>query len=237
MTTEGKWPQLTPRLACIAQMVRPGAVVADIGTDHAHLPVALVMEGICPHAYACDVAQGPLDRAKANILRHGQQERIPTILADGLAGVEQSDADTIVIAGMGGETIRDILQPSALARKPEVTLLLQPMTAYPQLKAYLFEAGWQVQQERAVQEGEKCYTVLQVVRGQEPHPEEIYQYIGWHLWQQHDSVTEAYLHHQYRRYLRIWQGMARSSDGGQEDKRRAVRMVLDQLEQRWEEQT
>lgn len=235
MRTEGKYPELTPRLACVASMVPHGAVMADIGTDHAHLPVMLVKEGICPHAYACDVAEGPLSRAQENITRHGLVQQIYTVLADGLAGVEESDVRVVVIAGMGGETIRDILQASALAKREDVTLILQPMTAYPQLKEYLAQAGWCVQQEQAVQEGEKFYTVLRVVRGEEQHPEVLYQHIGWHIWQQHDAVTEGFLHHQYTRYVRIWQGMARSSAGGQDEKRQAVCLVLDQLEKRWED--
>lgn len=235
MTTAGKYPELTPRLACVAEMVPHGSVVADIGTDHAHLPVMLVKEGICPHAYACDVAQGPLSRAQETIARHGLTGQVRTVLADGLAGVEQSDARVIVIAGMGGESIRDILAASALAKREDVTLLLQPMTAYPALKQYLAQAGWCVQQEQAVQEGEKFYTVVRAVRGQEIHPEQLYQYIGWHIWQRHDAQTEGFLHHQYARYLRIWQGLCRSSAMGQEHKRQAVRLVLDELEKRWED--
>lgn len=97
------------RIEKIAGMVSKGMIVADIGTDHAFLPVELVQQGIIPKAYACDVAQGPLNTARTNIAMAGLSDRIPVILSDGLAKVPD-DAQCIVIAGMGYETARKILE-------------------------------------------------------------------------------------------------------------------------------
>lgn len=97
------------RIEKIAGMVHKGMIVADIGTDHAFLPVELVQKGIIPKAYACDVAEGPLRTAHSNISMAGLSEKIPVILSDGLEKVPD-DAQCIVIAGMGYETARKILE-------------------------------------------------------------------------------------------------------------------------------
>ena len=96
--------ELTPRLRSVAELVPQGAKFADIGTDHAYLPVWLLQRGIITKALACDLRQGPLDRARATAERYGLTEEMDFRLCDGLAGVRPGEADTIAIAGLGGET-------------------------------------------------------------------------------------------------------------------------------------
>ena len=101
--------QLDARLQMCADFVPPGAVLADIGTDHAYLPVWLCKSGKIPKAIAADIGQGPLQSAGESIARYQAQDRIETRLSDGLAAFSPGEADTIVIAGMGGELIARIL--------------------------------------------------------------------------------------------------------------------------------
>ena len=101
--------ELSPRLRSVAGLVPPGARFADVGTDHAYLPVWLLQQGIIEHALVSDLRPGPLDRARSTAARYGLAERMEFRLCDGLSGIAPAEADTIAIAGMGGETIAAIL--------------------------------------------------------------------------------------------------------------------------------
>ena len=101
--------ELTPRLRTAADLVPAGARLADIGTDHAYLPAALLLEGKIPYAIAADLRHGPLLRAKETAAEYGCRDRMGFRLCDGLKGIRPEETDAIVIAGMGGETIAQIL--------------------------------------------------------------------------------------------------------------------------------
>ncbi len=156
---------LPPRLAAIADLAAPCGVVADIGTDHAHLPVYMIEAGLCRRAYACDVNRGPLARASSAVEKSGFSDRISLVLSDGLHAVPE-DYDTVVIAGMGGDLIARILyeHPPVCAEK----ILLQPMTKPEVLRRYLFRHGYSILREIAVTEGEKRYIILSVCRTPTP---------------------------------------------------------------------
>jgi len=151
-------PALSQRLAAVAEMVREGSVVADIGTDHAYLPVYLVRSGRCPHALACDLRPGPLDHARKTVDSFDVGDMVELRQTDGLDGVNY--ADDVVIAGMGGELIVRILGRSAFIRDSRVALVLQPMTALPELRAFLCLSGFEIKKETVVREGDKLYLVI-----------------------------------------------------------------------------
>ncbi len=150
---------LPPRLAAVADLAGPCTCVADIGTDHAYLPLFMVREGLCSSAFACDVNQGPLNRAVAAIEKYGLSSAVTPLLSDGLKTVPQT-FDSLVIAGMGGDLIAGILygNPPLCAEK----ITLQPMTKPEVLRRYLFRHGYSIVKERAVTEGEKRYIILSV---------------------------------------------------------------------------
>jgi len=101
---------LSKRLEQVASMVTKGNIIADIGTDHGYVPIYLVEKGICPKAYAMDINQGPIESAIKNIENYGLSEKIQAIKSNGLEKLEPEKADTIIIAGMGGELIVNILE-------------------------------------------------------------------------------------------------------------------------------
>lgn len=149
------------RLKKIAGMVRRGSTVADIGTDHAYLPVFLVKEGIIDKAFACDVSDGPLENARINIEKSGVS-CIITRKGDGLNAVEPFEADTFIIAGMGGDLIARILGASPWIRDEKYDLILQPMTAVEDLREYLCLNGFEITLEQAVKAQNRIYTVMKV---------------------------------------------------------------------------
>lgn len=158
-------PCLDNRLACAASMVRDNAVVADIGTDHAYLPVYLLKTGKISRAVASDINIGPLRRAMLNAEKYGVAEQISFIQSDGLqavdAGGEAVDCvDDIVICGMGGELIAKIINTSRCAKKSGVRLILQPMSSVYELRAYLADSGFCITDERLCKAGGKIYTCM-----------------------------------------------------------------------------
>lgn len=152
--------EMTPRLLTAASFVRQGATVADVGTDHAYLPIYLVSAGIADLAVASDINQGPLTRAEANVRRFGLTDRIALRLTPGLVGIEAFSPTDILICGMGGELIASILEAATFVRDPAVRLILQPMTSARELRLWLAANGFAVTEERFAAEKEKLYVVL-----------------------------------------------------------------------------
>jgi len=155
---------ITPRLAAIIALVREGAGVIDVGSDHAYVPIYLVKEKKAVRALATDVHDGPIDRARENIRVSGLEAAIKTQKADGLCGVDVSGYDSIIIAGMGGILISEILTGAPDLKGK--TLILQPMTATAELRQYLIENGYKILNECIAREEEKLYVILEAVRGE-----------------------------------------------------------------------
>ena len=149
---------LRPRLAATAALVGKGSV-ADIGSDHAWLPITLCLRGT-PSALASDLNEGPCSNARANIAALGLDEKIKVVCRPGLDGIEDFAPDNIVIAGMGGELIADILSASEYPRLSRCLLILQPMTMQDKLRRYLFSAGFAIREERVVCDEKKYYQIL-----------------------------------------------------------------------------
>lgn len=151
---------LSPRLAVCASFVRKGSVVADIGTDHALLPVWLVREGVASRAIASDINEGPIARARLNIQQHDMGHAVTTVVANGLAGIAPGQADDIVIAGMGGDLIAAILSAAEWIKDGDIRLILQPMSHAERLREYLFTTGFEVTEEQAVIDAGRVYSVM-----------------------------------------------------------------------------
>ena len=201
---------LGPRLQAIFDAVRPGAVVADIGTDHAHIPIALVQEGMCEKVIAVDIKEGPLEIAKHNIHEYGYDDVIDVRLSDGLEAVSPDEVDTVIITGMGGTLICDIL--SRAIGFDSHDFILQPMTAQDELREFLFRNGYRIIREHLVQEDDKIYCVMVVVHEWEEEDEvdELYCHVGKSLIQNHDPLLMEFLERKYHQLSVIEDGLMRS---------------------------
>ena len=203
--------ELTPRLASVAALVPPGAKFADIGTDHAYLPVWLLQRGIITRALACDLRQGPLDRARATAEKYGLTQYMDFRLCDGLAGVRPGEADTIAIAGMGGETIAAILAAAPWVWEAGCLLLLQPMSAQPHLRRWLREHGYTIAREILTREGDTIYTTFQVKAGPMPELTAGEQWAGRQRRGEADPLREEYLNRLIDQTGRAVEGLRRST--------------------------
>lgn len=157
--------ELSPRLQLLADWVLPGARLADVGTDHAYLPVWLRLHGRVASAIACDLREGPLARARETGRTYGA-DGVDYRLGNGLAVVSPEEADTVVIAGMGGENIAAILARAPWTADGRHALLLQPQSRAEALRAFLAENGYTIRREALVQDRGTLYPVLEAGGGE-----------------------------------------------------------------------
>ena len=151
---------LPPRLKYIASLVPKGSLVADVGTDHAHLPIYLIENRITNRVIASDIVDGPIMSAKKNISAHGLDGKIEVIKSDGIVKVFPLSPETVIIAGMGGETIRDIISACEYSKVAAPLFLLQPMTHAEVLRKYLIENGFSIVSESVVREQHRYYVII-----------------------------------------------------------------------------
>ena len=152
-------PDISKRLLEVAKFVRQGALVADVGTDHAYLPIYLLKKGIAKSAVATDVREGPLVHTRDNVEFYQVSDKVTVYRADGLDGIERYAPDDIMICGMGGELILRIVTECGYTRKEGVRLLIQPMSSFSELREGLFGAGYSVEDESLVRDGHMIYQV------------------------------------------------------------------------------
>ena len=191
---------LTSRLACIAALVPQGAQLADIGTDHGKLPITLLIEGRIAHAIGSDLREGPLDHAARNAEEHGVI--LPLRLAAGLDGISPEECDTVTIAGMGGQTIAEILQNASWTADGNHLLLL---------RQWLWAHGYAIERETLCREDRRHYVILSVRGGAKEclYPREKCA-VSPALLAAPDAG--AYLRHLVERETRALNGMERSEN-------------------------
>ena len=151
---------LDKRLSAVAALVRQGSRLADIGTDHAYLPVHLVQAGVCLSAIASDIGAGPLDAARRTVTENGLTSEIALRLGNGLATVSAGEVEDIAIAGMGGETIVMILEAAPWVQNEGIRLILQPMTRAEDLRRWLLTHGFTILEEHLIIDGRHLYPVM-----------------------------------------------------------------------------
>lgn len=154
--------KLDARLMAAAELVR-GDIVADVGTDHGFLPIYLIANGAVKRAVASDIRSSPLERAKKNINENGLADVIDTVLTPGLSGIEAFNATDIVIAGMGGMTIIEILEAAPFVRERRTHLILQPMQHIAETREYLLQIGFCIDKEVMAEDDGKIYQIISAV--------------------------------------------------------------------------
>lgn len=154
---------ISERLKCVASLVNKGARVADIGTDHAYLPIYLVQNGISNKVYACDVRKEPLRRAKLHIDEYGLSDKITTQLCDGLKWINKGDVDTVTICGMGGKLMKNILKAGIDKLGDNTQLVLSAQSELRDFRKYLLETGIDIKSEHMLLEDGKYYFIFDCV--------------------------------------------------------------------------
>ena len=205
--------ELTPRLQAVASFVPQGARLADIGTDHAYLPVSLLLEGRIPGAVAADINTGPLDRARLTAREYGCTDRMTFRLCDGLRDVKSYETDVIAIAGMGGETIAEILSAARWVGEKGLPVILQPMSTQPELRRWLWQNGFAIQEEKIVKEGDTLYVIIFAKPGEVTPMTAAEEWAGRQRQGMEAPYREEYIAHLLKKLEWSLAGLAKSREG------------------------
>lgn len=209
--------QLSRRMQRLSRMVTKGNRLADVGTDHGYIPIALVQQGRIPRAIAMDINKGPLARAKRHIEACGLGTYIVTRLSDGLKALEAGEADTVLIAGMGGMLTIHILEGGAHCLDSVQELILQPQSDIDLVRRYLAKHQFRIVEEDIVLDEGKYYPMMKALHGEMAMPEEEELRYGLASCQRSPEVLREYLRKEYQKTLEI---MERLRQHGRADSER-----------------
>lgn len=195
--------RLSKRLTALANMVTDGNRLADIGTDHGYIPIYLCQTGKIPSALAMDIGKGPLQQAQTHIAEHGLSEQIKTRLSDGMAALQFGEADTILIAGMGGGLVMKILSEGAEKLTGKEELILQPQSEIALVREFLRVRNFQILNEDMILEDGKYYPMMKVSQQKAAEqtkilPQEVADAFGPVLLQKRHPVLKEWLERELR---------------------------------------
>ncbi|MGL4736894.1 MAG: tRNA (adenine(22)-N(1))-methyltransferase [Cellulosilyticaceae bacterium] len=187
--------QLSNRLFHMARLVQKGERVVDVGTDHGFIPIYLRTEGICDYCIAGDINKGPLDNARKHMVQYNIQG-VDLRLGGGLSQVTVADQiNTIIIGGMGGPLIIDILRNDKAIVKGATRLILQPQNHVGDVRRYLHTIGFKILEESFIVDDGKYYTILHAVPGHEAYQEDYeYEYGKLNLLSPNETFREWMVH-------------------------------------------
>ena len=208
--------KLSKRLKMLADMVSENAVLADIGTDHGYIPIYLLQTGKIRRAYAMDIGEGPLLRAKEHSKAFGLEDYITLRLSDGVLALRPGEADSVLAAGMGGGVILHILEEGEAVIASARELILQPQSEIRRVREYLYKKGYVIDRENMVFEDGKYYPMMHIdMRAKRKKPayseaewQMIYRY-GELLLQDGNAVLRQYLSAMEKQYAFILEKLDR----------------------------
>ena len=217
--------KLSERLRLTASFVRQGAVLADVGTDHAYIPAFLIKSGVISKAYASDINEGPLKNA-AKTLENENISGVTLIISDGLENIPKNDISDVLIAGMGGELIAKILSGCTWCADTRLNFILQPMTKADYLRKFLYKNGFEIIKESLATEGEKIYTVMLVrYSGEKQEISEAFALIGL---PDNSELFKTKKQREIKRLKRICEGLSKSPSD--KDKLGQISLLISELE-------
>lgn len=203
--------KLNDRLAEIAGKIPKCNILADVGTDHGYIPIYALENGLCQKALAADLREGPLKMAYANIKKNNLENSIELRLGNGLEPILLSECDVVVIAGMGGNLIKDILAASTEKARAAGLLLLQPNNAVDSLRRWLNENDFEITDESLALDTGKLYNVLSAKWTGKIEKDDLFSYyIGRKLLERKQPLLERYLNKKLRELDVIIEGRSKA---------------------------
>lgn len=229
---------LSPRLQTVASLVPEGTRLVDVGTDHGRLPVWLVGHGLVSAAVASDLRPGPLGRAKELAKRWEVSEKISFRLCDGLSGISPEEAETVVITGMGGETIAEILHAAGWTGEDGHLYILQAMSGMDGLRRYLSGNGFSILREELVEEGDTLYVVLLARPGEMKSLTEGEIWAGRQRQNMVSPLRSRYLTQELTKLRRAVTGLERSQRPEDQEKKKWYELAaweVDRMKKEWDQ--
>lgn len=223
-------PMPDARLLSAIPYIKHGGTVADIGTDHAYLPIYLVRENLVSRAIAADINRGPILSAEANIASAGLSQRIDTLQTDGLHGIEAYEPDDILIFGMGGELIVRILQEAPWIKNGRIGLILQPMSRMQILRKWLTENGFFIVGETLTDRAKFYQTIYACYDGVGECYTEEELLLGKRNIEVSPPLFEDFVRHELAVHEKILAGKQKSADSDTREEMRVIGFLKRRLE-------
>ncbi len=221
--------ELSNRLKTIASFVTKDYCAADIGTDHGYIPIYLTETGWCPKAYAMDVNQEPLNRAKQHIAESHAGDKITCILSDGLNQLPVEEVDSVVITGMGGDLVVRILEQDAEKLFSVKELILSPQSHLEKVRHFLHNHGFRILEEEMLKEDGKYYVIMRAVHGKEVYEKECFYQFGRNLLLDQHLVLLEYLDLEYQKYAKIRKTLTDESKEHIKKRKEEVETMLENI--------
>lgn len=222
--------KLNHRLRSVASFVPYGETVADIGTDHAYLPIYLVLNSIAPKVIAVEFNPGPLEKAKQNIIKYQLCDKIEVRNGYGFEPISSEEVETAVIAGIGGTSIIDIIESSQSTARSLNSLILQPMNKVELVRAYLRDNNFELKDEELILEDNRYYEILSAASGPSVEYDELFFEIGPILLKKNHPLLAEYLEEKISHYWQVINSLERSSNVGAQEKKEYLKSKIRYLE-------
>lgn len=222
---------LTERLRTAAELVRHSRKTVDVGTDHGYLPAFLVMGGITDNVTAADIGRGPLENAEKTIKKYSLEGKIDTALSDGLEKIDR-DTEEIIICGMGGTLIAEILGKAEWIKKTEIHLILQPMTHSYDVRKFLCENGFYIDTEKFCTDTGRDYVVISAYYDEKDHSRDDFYYYFGDVAKSDTQSEKGYIKKQIFYVKSRYEGLMIS---GNEAEASVFAKVLDGVNEKWSE--
>ena len=224
--------KLTDRLLKIASLVSDGKKIADIGRDHGYIPVYLLKEGKVPFAVLADVNKGPLDNAHKEVIQNNLLDKVDLRLGSGIEILEIGEVEEVIIAGMGGILISELLEAKKEVAHNVEKLILQPMQAQEELRYYLLNNGYEILEEVLVREDFRIYEIIVAkYTGKNTIIEdEIYYEVGIKLLENKDSLFNDFIEKKIKTYSSIVNKLEGKNGEAIDKKRKESEVAIKKLE-------
>lgn len=223
--------ELSKRLKSISNYIEKSAKVADIGTDHAYLPIYLVQENIADKVIAMDINKGPLEKAGENIERYAAQEKVSTRLSNGLEKLESGEANTVVVAGMGGMLVANILRGGQHCLGSMKRLVLQPQSDYAEVRKTVHELGFKIIDEEALMDMDKYYFIMVCEPGDERYDTETEYEYGKILGHKPSAVYGQFLAHKKNKKEEVIKKLMACENQGIEKRQKELEQELNRIKE------
>ena len=224
--------KLTDRLLKIASLVTEGKKVADIGTDHGYIPVYLLNQCKVPYAILADVNKGPLENARGEVRHNKLLDKVDLRLGSGIEVLEKGEVDEVIIAGMGGILISELLEAKLEVAHSVDKLILQPMQAQNELRKYLLNNGFEILDEVLVKEDFRIYEIIiaKYTGKNTVVSDEIYYEVGTKLIENKDPLLNEFIDKKIYMYNSIIKKIEGKSSEGIEKKIKESKDSIEKLE-------
>lgn len=223
--------KLTDRLLKIASLVSEGKRVADIGTDHGYIPVYLLNKGTVPFAILADVNKGPLENARSEVRHNNLTDKVDLRLGSGIEVLNENEVDEVIIAGMGGILISELLEAKKSVAHNLDKLILQPMQAQDELRKYLLNNGYEILDEVLVKEDFRVYEIIVAkYTGKNTVVEdEIYYEVGTKLIENNDLLLKEFIDKKIYKYNSVIEKLVGKSGDAIDKKRNESKTRIEKL--------